>query len=171
MSITMIERKYPLLVHLKQHILTYSPEINFGMNTAHADTEKVNKAFWASVWTYNLALTFTKVSIAVSYFRIFIQKKLRLLCWGVLTFCALFGAWTIIGMVFVCVPISKAWTTMALYGSEYCMNRYIAWFVNAAINMVVDLVLILLPMPVLKGLNMPLRQKVALMFVFALGTL
>ena len=34
-----------------------------------------------------------------------------------------------------------------------------------------DLLIILLPMPVLKGLNMPFRQRVALMAIFALGGL
>ena len=141
------------------------------MNTTHPDTVRVNKSFWASVWTYNLSLTLTKVSILVSYFRIFIQKPLRRLCWILLGFMVTFGLWTIIGSILVCVPVEKSWTTMDLYGSEYCMNRYNAWFANAAVNMVIDLTLIILPMPILKGLNMPMKQKIALMLVFALGTL
>jgi hypothetical protein len=152
-------------------MLTSTVEVNAGMNTPKADTLKVYKSFWASVWTYNLSLTFTKVSIAVSYFRIFIQANIRRICWVVLVVLVLFGSWTIVGSIIVCLPISDAWMTMNLYGSDHCQNRYTAWFFNASIHMVLDLVLIIMPMPVLRKLNMPIRQKIALMLVFALGTL
>lgn len=146
-------------------------EINFGMNSDNPQVDKLNKAFWASVWTYNLTLALTKVSILFAYFRIFIQRQLRIVCWILLAFVTGFGTWTVIGSIFVCIPVSKSWKTTDLFGSKYCQNRFVAWFVNASIHMVLDLTLILLPMPMMRKLNMPLRQRVALMFVFALGSL
>lgn len=150
--------------------ITMIEQIKGGMNSEHPNELKINKAFWASVWTYNTSLIFTKMSILLSYFRIFIQKRLRTICWILFAFMVLFGLWTILGTFFVCVPLSKAWTTMDIHGNAYCQNRFIAWFFNAATHLVLDVTLIFLPMPVLKGLNMPLKQKIALMLIFALGS-
>jgi len=38
-------------------------------------------------------------------------------------------------------------------------------------NIVTDLTILVLPMPVLSTLRLPLKQKVGLMFVFAMGGL
>jgi hypothetical protein len=45
------------------------------------------------------------------------------------------------------------------------------WFFNAAMNIVTDLAIIVLPMPVIRRLNLKRRQKQLLMGVFAIGGL
>jgi hypothetical protein len=45
------------------------------------------------------------------------------------------------------------------------------WFSDASVNILTDLILLSLPMPYLKGLNLPTRQKAGLIAVFALGGL
>jgi hypothetical protein len=45
------------------------------------------------------------------------------------------------------------------------------WFTFAATSIVTDLAIWLLPMPVLKSLQLPRKQKYSLMGVFALGGL
>lgn len=51
------------------------------------------------------------------------------------------------------------------------MNLTAKWFSDAAVNICQDLILLILPMPYLKSLNLPKRQKAGLMAVFALGGL
>lgn len=43
------------------------------------------------------------------------------------------------------------------------------WFTNAAINIATDFIIILLPMPVIKSLQLARRQKLALYVIFAIG--
>jgi hypothetical protein len=42
---------------------------------------------------------------------------------------------------------------------------------NAAINILTDFALIILPIPVIRGLNLGRRQKIALISIFAVGGL
>lgn len=83
---------------------------------------------------------------------------------GVVT---LYGFWGLFGSIFLCVPVHSFWDK-TVEGSR-CMNQFAVWFSNAAINIVQDFVILLLPMPVLRRLSIPRRQKKALMIVFALG--
>lgn len=45
------------------------------------------------------------------------------------------------------------------------------WFSDATVSIITDMILLSIPMPFLKGLNLPYRQKVGLIAVFALGSL
>jgi hypothetical protein len=56
-------------------------------------------------------------------------------------------------------------------GDAKCMNFAAKWFSDAAVNILTDFILLTIPMPFLKGLNLPYRQKAGLIAVFALGGL
>jgi hypothetical protein len=56
-------------------------------------------------------------------------------------------------------------------GDAKCMNFAAKWFSDAAVNILTDFILLSIPMPFLKGLNLPYRQKAGLIAVFALGGL
>ena len=45
------------------------------------------------------------------------------------------------------------------------------WFTNAAINIATDFAIVILPIPIIKSLNLPRRQKQALIGIFAIGGL
>ncbi|OCK75392.1 hypothetical protein K432DRAFT_337541, partial [Lepidopterella palustris CBS 459.81] len=125
------------------------------------------KPFWASIWIYNLSLGFTKASILIQYLRIFTIKQFRIACWSVLAFVIAFSTWTFFGSIFECVPVAYFWDKTIPGG--HCMNQYAVWFTNASVNIATDFTIIILPMPVLKGLKLPMKQKRALVCIFALG--
>lgn len=52
-----------------------------------------------------------------------------------------------------------------------CMNRNAITFANAGINIVTDLILLALPIPLLHKLQIPRKQKFILVGVFACGAL
>ena len=52
-----------------------------------------------------------------------------------------------------------------------CINLAAFWYANAAANMIGDFVILALPVPVVKNLKLPQRQKLGLLLVFALGGL
>lgn len=51
------------------------------------------------------------------------------------------------------------------------MDFQAKWFSDATVSIITDMILLSIPMPFLKGLNLPYRQKVGLIAVFALGGL
>lgn len=51
------------------------------------------------------------------------------------------------------------------------MNRDALWLSTAIVHIITDVILLAMPMPILIRLNLPKRQRVALVLVFALGGL
>jgi hypothetical protein len=69
---------------------------------------------------------------------------------------------------FQCQPISKAWTGAA--GGK-CVQINIFYLANAALNILTDLLTYTLPIRVIFKLQMPQKQKIALIFILCLGLL
>lgn len=88
--------------------------------------------------------------------------------WTILATVVAYTIWTELGSIFACVPIRAFWTKEE--GAK-CINQFAMWFSNAAINILTDFAIIILPMPVIRNLNLARRQKQALIGIFALGGL
>jgi hypothetical protein len=52
-----------------------------------------------------------------------------------------------------------------------CIPKGFLWFFNAAMNILTDLCVLVLPIPVLSHLRLPRRQKIGVIFIFATGGL
>jgi hypothetical protein len=90
-------------------------------------------------------------------------------CIIVLGFVVAFGIWGFFGSVFLCYPVQFFWDKKVKGGK--CLDQFGVWFSNAGLNIIQDFIILLLPMPVLRRLVIPKRQKKALIVVFALGGL
>lgn len=117
---------------------------------------------------YNASLLFTKISLLLQYLRIFPSYKFRIVCYIVMGIVAAYSAWAIVSGFVNCVPVAKFWDR-ELPG--HCLSFEALWFFNASMNIATDLTLLILPMPLITQLQLPKRQKFALMGVFALGGL
>lgn len=114
-----------------------------------------------------VALLFCKLSIIFSYLREFKVAKTQKVCKAMLAILAVYGAWTVFGSVFMCVPVSAFWND----GTEKCMDRLAFWFSNAALNIATDMVIFAIPIPLIRSLQISRKQKIALIMVFAVGGL
>ncbi|KAI9679146.1 MAG: hypothetical protein M1822_007356 [Bathelium mastoideum] len=74
--------------------------------------------------------------------------------------------WAVFGGVFLCTPVGKLWQPNV---PGWCMNAEHYWLSTAAVNVILDFSVLILPMPKLIMINLPKRQKAALLFVFLLG--
>lgn len=52
-----------------------------------------------------------------------------------------------------------------------CINRPAVYLANGVLNVVTDFVILLLPVPMIRGLQMPFRQKLLLAAMFSVGSL
>ncbi|KAF7590740.1 hypothetical protein BBP40_002478 [Aspergillus hancockii] len=125
------------------------------------------KALWASIPLYNLSLNLTKASMVILYLRLFPLKNYQIILVIVLVFVILSGLWMVFGSFFMCIPVRGFWDTSI---SHSCISRAVMWSLNAALQIVTDMIIVILPMPLLTKLQLPKRQKIALIIVFALGT-
>lgn len=67
-----------------------------------------------------------------------------------------------------CTPRERIWDR-EVYGT--CIDLTAFLYTYAAANMLGDFVIIALPIPAVRALNLPQRQKMGLLLVFALGGL
>jgi hypothetical protein len=72
------------------------------------------------------------------------------------------------GVVFFCLPVEKAWNN-ALPG--HCSNPAILAYLTGAWNIVVDIFVLVVPIPLIRGLHMGSNKKMRLGIVFSIGGL
>ena len=116
-----------------------------------------------------LSLTATKLSILFFYNRIFPSDTFATLS---ITTGIVQVAWVIalcFTTIFSCSPITFYWDKFVPGGS--CLNIYTIGYVFTGINVVTDIVVLLLPVPLLSNLQMSLAKKLNVIGIFILGGL
>jgi hypothetical protein len=115
-----------------------------------------------------MSLTFIKVSILFLYLRIFSITNMLKACYVTLVIVIIHGVWLLFSSIFGCLPIASYWNNTL---SGKCLPSAASWVVTYSVNIVTNVVIFLLPLPVIGTLNLPRRQKIGVFFVFALGSL
>lgn len=115
---------------------------------------------------YNFGLTLTKMSILFQYLRIATGRPMRLLCWAIFWFTAAVCIETLFAGIFQCLPVQKFWDPLV---PGKCVNTAALYYANAALNIAQDIVLVILPFFILRGLIMPRKEKLTLMLILGLG--
>jgi hypothetical protein len=78
---------------------------------------------------------------------------------------AFFVAYTTV-VVLSCIPISTDWD-QSVHGT--CININLRVLATAAVNVGIDLLVVLLPMPVVRRLRLPAPQRLMVGAIFVLG--
>ncbi|KAF4548009.1 Hypothetical protein D9617_33g038730 [Elsinoe fawcettii] len=116
-------------------------------------------------------ITLTKISIALLLIRLVTDSRVVIFLW---CFIALVGAYTLasdLTIVLACIPVNASWN-FALMSTAKCfpISTFTSLGVaNSVVTIATDLLLALLPMPIVWKLHASMRTKVALILVLALG--
>ncbi|KAF1948944.1 hypothetical protein CC80DRAFT_599299 [Byssothecium circinans] len=111
--------------------------------------------------------TLVKLSILHFYLSVFhIEKKFVYACYFTMALCAAYWIGCFFSFAFFCTPVEKIWHP-ALPG--HCGEPNSKYIASASIDLAVDIIIIVLPMPIIWTLQMPLGRKVGLIGVFAIG--
>ncbi|KAH8722686.1 hypothetical protein GQ44DRAFT_774714 [Phaeosphaeriaceae sp. PMI808] len=128
------------------------------------------KKLFATSIVYGPMFFFAKVAILVLYYRAFKPKAwIRWSCWILAV--VFFGVyWQTVPQTFMyCMPHNgKPWDIAVL---QNCNHLKYPGLVHGAMNVAADVIMVLLPLPVIVKLQMPLSKKIALSAVFATGLL
>ncbi|PLB52725.1 hypothetical protein P170DRAFT_454011 [Aspergillus steynii IBT 23096] len=146
-------------------------EVRYGLGkeAATLDPGRIQsqtKALYVTIPLYNLSLNLTKISMILLYRRLFPTRGYQIILLIALICVVLSGLWMILSAIFFCIPVHAFWDPAA---PQNCLPKTAVWCLNAAIQIVSDLIIVILPMPVLTHLRLPKRQKLVLIVVFALG--
>jgi hypothetical protein len=72
--------------------------------------------------------------------------------------------------IFSCNPIASSWR-IELVPESTCINRPVFYFTQAALGILADIVTVAVPLPLLRKLNLPFKQKVAVGVLLTIGAL
>lgn len=112
---------------------------------------------------------FAKTSLFLLYYRVFAPKKLfRYMITIGIVFSFFFCLTTLAIAVYLCAPhAGKDWDAEVL-GS---CSRHIALYyvISGAVNMALDIFMLILPIPVVLQLQLPLKKKVGVLAIFMTG--
>ncbi|KAJ5345139.1 Integral membrane protein, partial [Penicillium brevicompactum] len=128
--------------------------------------ERQMKAFWLTIPFYNAAVLCAKASILMQYFRVFPTHRMRVVCWIMISILGIYGTWAVLSAFLNCTPVAKFWDD-SIQG--HCLSKTALWFSNASMHITTDLAILIIPIPALMAVDLPRRQKFALMIMFALG--
>lgn len=125
------------------------------------------KYFYVSIIFYNATLVSVKIAFLLQYYRVFAVTKIRRI---ILVCMVLITGWSLSQLfisIFTCTPIHRFWDRTVTTGS--CIAAIPQWYINAGGNIITDIIIFLLPMPVLKNINLRRPQKIIVMGIFSLG--
>ncbi|OTB02086.1 hypothetical protein M426DRAFT_62894 [Hypoxylon sp. CI-4A] len=125
------------------------------------------KTFYALSISYNTSLMIVKFTLFFQYYRLIQEVPYYRLYY--LIAMTVVGAWVISQefiLIFPCTPIEYYWN-QSVGGT--CINTNITGWMNAIGNIVTDLIVLVLPIPVVWRLNLNRGRKWAVLGIFALG--
>ncbi|KAH8888969.1 hypothetical protein GQ53DRAFT_723745 [Thozetella sp. PMI_491] len=142
---------------LGKHVMDLPPTTNFPASL---------ELFYFGEATYYVTVSLTKVSILFLYLKLIPQRGYQYICWGMMAFVALTGLTCVIAGIFQCNPIHKAWDTDV---PGTCFNQVALYLSNAGLNILQDFIIYILPVKRLWEIQLPRKQRIALIIVFVIG--
>ncbi|KAI0095683.1 hypothetical protein F4776DRAFT_582662 [Hypoxylon sp. NC0597] len=129
------------------------------------------KTIWISPPLWGLSSALIKMSIVSSYLRIWSGRRFKILCYTLLALLSLFGLTLFFGGIFACVPIALSWTPPSPDSRDprQCMDLPLFMFITSTLNTAADLVIIAIPVPLVRRLQIAKKQQIALIGVFTIG--
>jgi hypothetical protein len=115
------------------------------------------------------SLTATKLSILLFYCRIFAVPRVRYVAKLLVVVIFLWCTTVVLSAFLLCRPFALNWDPAIANG--HCGNRVLSYILTGVLNILTDLLVLCLPMPVIWGLQMRIVTKVGLVAVFGTGFL
>ena len=152
-------------------LLVYMITLGFGRrgssNTMGHDLKQLRVLFGMH-FSYNFSVTLPKTSVLLFYARVLGTrvKNFKHALW--FTHFLVIGWFIAMGLLntLLCDPIEKAWRPSI---PGHCHSITVLWLSSSISSVVIDLILLLLPLPILWRLQMKRCRRILIMAVFACG--
>ncbi|KAH7329183.1 hypothetical protein B0I35DRAFT_473809 [Stachybotrys elegans] len=161
------------LIYIPIVVLSQCAVFGFGVDVWTVPIPEMTRAlqlFFILETLYLTCLGLTKISVLCFYLRIFPQTKFR--------FCALFIMGLIIVsqviivfmQIFQCQPVSYTWEGWTKEDRDArCLNLNALTYSAAGASIAQDVIILLLPLPLLFKLQTGLKNKIGITIMFSLG--
>ncbi|TLD30934.1 hypothetical protein PspLS_03019 [Pyricularia sp. CBS 133598] len=115
-----------------------------------------------------LATGFAKGSILLFYLRIFPTRKMKYTVWILFGFTVGYSTASAFVNIFSCSPVEASWR-VEYATAPRCINRGFFYYTQAALGILTDIATVVTPLPMLRSLRLPVRQKIGTGFVLTVG--
>jgi hypothetical protein len=129
---------------------------------------RITQSLYGCYLSYATSITLVKLSLILSYLRIFPAQRFRRLILSTGALVVLMWICNVFAIIFQCTPVSAAWDWTE---KGRCINILSFFYVTSSINIATDLVLWFAPLPVFWGMNMSKRERVMICGLFGFGLL
>ncbi|KND86233.1 hypothetical protein TOPH_09134 [Tolypocladium ophioglossoides CBS 100239] len=130
------------------------------------DTGVQFKLIVAGSVTWLLGTVFIKFSVLWLYTRLFSIRSFKRWAYGLMGIVVCYGIAFMILFMTRCEPVWQQWDPQP---GGSCRNITNDEIISVVINMSIDIAIIILPLPVLWGLQLALRYKVVITIMFSIG--
>jgi hypothetical protein len=117
---------------------------------------------------YCAALLFLKLTFLFQYYRVLAVQKMRNVY---IASIIVVGGWALSQLlvgIFICSPINGFWDSSV---QSTCIPNIPQWYINAAGNIITDVLVFALPLPAIWSLQLARPSKIMLLVIFSLGFL
>ncbi|KAI3329233.1 hypothetical protein HD806DRAFT_482265 [Xylariaceae sp. AK1471] len=124
------------------------------------------KNFYVSIIFYNTGLMVVKLTFLTQYYRVLVSRRFRIICAVAMVIIGLWSFSQVLVGIFICLPVAGFWDSSL---NPQCIPTPLQWYINAAGNIVTDIAIFVMPLPVLVRLKLPKAQRLSLVGIFSLG--
>ncbi|RYN39484.1 hypothetical protein AA0114_g11267 [Alternaria tenuissima] len=136
--------------------------------TGHRVNSTMNLISVASI-IYCPFLASAKLSLLFFYLRLSHIQWFRLCVYASMFVVVGYNIALVFPLIFACTPFRRNWDVTITEGS--CIDRTPLYMATAVLNMATDILLLILPIPMVVKLQMPRAQKAGLICIFGVGSL
>jgi hypothetical protein len=129
------------------------------------------KVYYFDEDLYLTCLPLVKISMLLFYLRIFPQRWFRISCFVTMGACASYAIAFLLVSVWQCRPIPYAWENWHGETTGVCNDINAQGWTSAAINVVLDIIVLGLPLTVIAKLQLNKRKKFLFSLMFCVGFL
>ncbi|KAJ0417853.1 hypothetical protein BJY00DRAFT_303147 [Aspergillus carlsbadensis] len=130
--------------------------------------EETLKVLSSSTFVWAVATTSVKLSLLSLYLKIFTTKLFKVLAWTVAACSVMLTIASILVAAFFCRPFAYYWD-LSVERANHCGDDTKLQLSTAVVNMILDFLIVLLPLPILWQLQMSWKRKALLSGIFSLG--
>ncbi|KAF4784547.1 hypothetical protein HER10_EVM0009609 [Colletotrichum scovillei] len=131
------------------------------------NAKPILQMFYAMQIIYVLVTITAKITICCFYHRVFPSKRSQIAAKAAIVVLIIRGLVVVFLIAFQCVPLTAIWDKSA---KGQCLNLTAIGYAGAISGIVEDVVLLIMPIPELLHLQLGLKKKLGLIFMFCLGS-
>lgn len=137
-----------------------------GVGVPAGDNDKAFKGLLIGQLLWAIAVTLVRASVLSLYTCIFPTPTFRSTCYGVHAFNLGFFVATVLACCLICRPFAYNWdhSIKGACGDQRSLDLFLGIF-----NLLIDVTTVVLPLPILWGLQLPPSKKFILSGMFSMG--